>query len=290
MQCISGRQCVWLAAALTGLAAAACANAEELETPGYGGRPGVEVTAGTGGSTAQGTPSAVGASGSGGAVSQGATSQGATSGAGGYGGAGGGGSGGATSAGAGGAGGISSSLDAGALDATRDAPIRTEAGPLPAGVALLYKATDTNPSDSQLAPSYELTNMGSSTLSLSDFKVRYYLTNEAKIMLLSDYLYAEVNGGAGYRDIRANASLVIAPLSPPKGGADTLVDLVFSTAAGTLAPGQTSRIDFTVHTPGFATNLNESDDYSHDITKTDFGANDKVTLFYQDNLVAGVEP
>ena len=40
----------------------------------------------------------------------------------------------------------------------------------------------------------------------------------------------------------------------------------------------------------FATPVSESDDYSHDLSKTDFAPNDKITLYYKDKLAQGVEP
>jgi hypothetical protein len=68
------------------------------------------------------------------------------------------------------------------------------------------------------------------------------------------------------------------------------VDVTFDAAAGALVSGQACTVNFVVHTPGFATPVNESDDYSHDLSKTDFGPNDKITLYYKDKLAQGVEP
>jgi cellulose binding protein with CBM3 domain len=173
---------------------------------------------------------------------------------------------------------------------TRGDVTAAEAGPLPRDIVLLYKCTDTIPADAQIGPSYRLVDMGTSTVNLADVKIRYYFTNEAKVPLLSDFLYAEVNGGPGYRDISSSSAVAVAPFTPPRPGADSYVDITFSVAAGTLTSGQTFTLNFTVHTPGYATNLNESDDHSHDLSKTDFGPNDKVTLYYKDQLALGVEP
>jgi cellulose 1,4-beta-cellobiosidase len=161
---------------------------------------------------------------------------------------------------------------------------------VPRDVALLYKCTDTNPSDAQIGPSYRLVDMGMPVVNLADFRIRYYFTNESKTPLVSDYLYAEVNGGPGYRDIRADATVTYAAMTPPRPGADAYVDVTFNAAAGTLVNGQVCTVNFVVHTPGFATPLNESDDYSRDLSKTDFGPNDKITLYYKDRLAQGVEP
>jgi hypothetical protein len=251
-----------------------CAEAEEL-TPIRGSTQSVStvggVTLGTGGAATSGT-SVVG-SGDGG-------SGGAPLGTGG--------------AATGGSDFDAATLDAPVLDrAVADAPAESMAPvdvAVPHDVALLYKCTDTNPSDAQIGPSYRLVDMTATTLNLADFRIRYYLTNESKMPLVSDYLYAEVNGGPGYRDIRSNATVTYAAMTPPRPGADAYVDVSFNAAAGTLVSGQVATVNFVVHTPGFATPLNESDDYSHDLSKTDFGPNDKITLYYKDKLAQGVEP
>jgi hypothetical protein len=180
--------------------------------------------------------------------------------------------------------------DAGSKDAAREATPAAETGPPPAGISLLYKCTDTNPNDSQLAPSYKIVNAGGPTVSLADFKIRYFLSDEGKAKLMSDFLYAEVNGGAGYRDIRNEAHVQITPAALSVAGADTVVEVDFTAAAGTLTDGQTSLINFVVHTEGYALSLSESDDYSHDLGRTDFGPNGKVTLYLKGQLIAGTEP
>jgi hypothetical protein len=184
----------------------------------------------------------------------------------------------------------SSQVDAGSNETPRDAAPRAEAGLAPTGISLLYKCTDSNPNDSQIAPSYKIVNVGGPTENLSDFKIRYFLSDEGKAKLLSDFMYAEVNGGAGYRDIRNEAQVRIMPAAVVAAGADTVVEVGFTAAAGTLTDGQTSTINFVVHTEGYALNLSESDDYSHDLARTDFGTNAKVTLYFKEQLIAGAEP
>jgi hypothetical protein len=278
-------QIILLAALISGNAN--CAEAEELGSMREGtqsGAAGVSVTPGTGGASTTGFYATSSQGGQGGAsvVTSGAD----------------GGSGGAAS-GTGGAATGGSILDAAIADsplfdrAVLDAPQESTAPAdvaVPRDVALLYKCTDANPSDAQIGPSFRLVDMGTQVLYLSDFRIRYYFSNESKMPLVSDYLYAEVNGGPGYRDIRSNATVTYAPMTPPRPGADAYVDVTFSAATGTLVSGQACTVNFVVHTPGFATPLNESDDFSHDLSKTDFGPNDKITLYYKDRLAQGVEP
>jgi cellulose 1,4-beta-cellobiosidase len=264
-----------------------CAEAEELAPlrgATSGGSAGAGVTPGTGGASTTGVHASSSQGGKGGTSSVGSGGED--------------GSGGAPS-GTGGAATGGSVFDA----ATSDAPVLDRAvadappeSTAPADVAvlrdvtLLYKCTDANSSDAQIGPSYRLVDMATATLDLADFRIRYYLTNESKMPLLSDYLYAEVNGGPGYRDIRSSATVTYAPMTPPRPGADAYVDVTFDAAAGTLVSGQACTVNFVAHTPGFATPLNESDDRSHDLSKSDFGPNDKITLYYKGGLTQGVEP
>jgi hypothetical protein len=175
-------------------------------------------------------------------------------------------------------------------DASSDVTTRAEAGAPLNGVSLLYKCTDSNPSDSQIGPSYRIVNTGAATVTLVDFKIRYFLSDEGKAKLLSDFVYAEVNGGAGYRDIRNDAPVTISAATTAAAGADTIVEIGFAAGAGTLTTGQTMTVNFVVHTEGYASNLDESNDFSHDATKTDFGNNAKVALYHKGQLVAGTEP
>jgi len=262
--------------------AAGCAEAEELEPSRQAASTssGFAVTPGTGGASTAGGYATTSVDGSGGMAV----------------------------AGSGGGGGTPPEFDASNGDAYFDSAPAVEGSMVDAAIAdarpeavgdaasvlrditFLYKCMDTNPADAQIGPSYRLVEMANSTVSLADFRIRYYLTNESKVALLSDYLYAEVNGGPGYRDIRSNASVTFASLTPPRPGADAYVDVTFNAGAGTLTSGQVCTVNFVVHTPGFATNLNESDDYSHDLSKTDFGPNTKITVYYKDQLALGVEP
>ena len=204
-----------------------------------------------------------------------------------------------TSLGGGGAGGRAAAVDASSdapvadstvIDAALDITSHVEAGPAPTGISLLYKCADTNPNDAQIALSYKMVNACGPPLNLSDLKVRYFISDEGNARLLPDFIYAEVNGGAGYRDIRNLATVLITAAVPALAGADKVVELSFGAGAGTLTNGQTSTINFVVHTEGYALNLNEANDYSRDISKTDFGTNDRVTLYLKDQLVLGVEP
>jgi len=180
--------------------------------------------------------------------------------------------------------------DSNVIEASLDITPRVEAGLAPTGISLLYKCSDTNPNYSQMAPSYKIVNAGGPSLNLSDLKVRYFMSDEGNAKLLPDFIYAEVNGGAGYRDIRNLATVQITAAVPAVAGADKVVELSFGAGAGTLTDGQTSTINFVVHTEGYSLNLNEANDYSHDISKTDFGVNGKVTLYLKDQLIAGIEP
>ncbi|MNC76106.1 Endoglucanase 5 precursor [compost metagenome] len=71
---------------------------------------------------------------------------------------------------------------------------------------------------------------------------------------------------------------------------DNYIEIGFSAAAGTLAAGaQTGDIQIRMNNSDWS-NLNESNDYSFDPTKTSYAEWNKVTLFHNDKLVWGIEP
>jgi hypothetical protein len=274
-------------AACCALVLLACAEGEEIPSfgltgQGSGGAAPAETGTSAAGSNAGGSELAAGGATPGGSESSAGSINAGTGGSGlaGF----------ASEAGTSAAAGSSLTDAASSAEASGDATPKAEAGAPLNGITLLYKCTDGNPNDGQIGPSYRIVNSGGTTVSLADFKVRYFLSDEGKAKLVPDFLYAEVNGGAGYRDIRNDASVTVSANVPAAAGADTIVELAFNAAAGTLTSDQTMTVNFVVHTDGYASNLDESNDYSHDASKTDFGANPKVTLYYKGQLIGGTEP
>ncbi|GMK37672.1 hypothetical protein PCCS19_07260 [Paenibacillus sp. CCS19] len=146
-----------------------------------------------------------------------------------------------------------------------------------------YKLNNSNASDNMIYATFNIKNTGASAVSLSGLKLRYYLTKDSASASLNFWTdYAQVG--------TSNVSGVFGSVSPSKTTADTYLELSFSAAAGTIAPGgQTGDIQIRIAKSDW-TNLNESNDYSFDGTKSSFADWNKVTLYQGGTLVWGIEP
>jgi hypothetical protein len=265
--------------ACAGLMAIACAGGEVLEkagdsgskagsggsSVGSGGAPG---TGGTGGVTTTGGGGVGGVSGRGG--SSGST---ATGGAGGVGGATGTGG---TTGGAGGTGGIQDA-------STADAPIPIDAGTCTScKLRVQYRASDTNATDNQIKPHFNIVNVGTTSVPLRELTIRYWYTAEGDRPQLYSCDYAMIGCG--------NVTGKFVKLSTPEQGADSYLEIGFGASAGTLsANGQSGEIQNRFNNDNY-TNYNEADDYSFDPAKTAFVDWMRVTLYHNGGLVWGIDP
>ncbi|PWW07152.1 aryl-phospho-beta-D-glucosidase BglC (GH1 family) [Paenibacillus cellulosilyticus] len=146
-----------------------------------------------------------------------------------------------------------------------------------------YKLTNANASDNQIYASFNIKNTGTTAVSLSNLKLRYYLTKDSSSASLSYWVdYAQVGTSA--------VSGVFGTISPAKTTADTYFELSFSSAAGSIAAGgQTGDIQVRIAKSDW-TNFDESNDYSFDGTKSAYADWNKVTLYQNGTLVWGIEP
>ncbi|ADM68848.2 Exoglucanase A [Paenibacillus polymyxa E681] len=144
----------------------------------------------------------------------------------------------------------------------------------PAGdLVVMYRAGDTDPANNAAKPFFNLKNKGTTPVKLSELKVRYYFTKDGSQELQSAVDWAQVGNDNVLRTIK-----------------DNYIEIGFSAAAGTLAAGaQTGDIQIRMNNSDWS-NLNESNDYSFDPTKTSYAEWNKVTLFHNDKLVWGIEP
>ncbi len=145
-----------------------------------------------------------------------------------------------------------------------------------------YKTSDTNPLDNQMRPLVRIMNQGDETINLSDLKLRYFYTIDGARPQEFHCDYAQVGS--------ANVTGTFGTLTPAKPGADTYLEVGFTTSAGTLAPGQNSgEIQLRINKDNWS-NYNESNDFSYDGTKQSYADWDKIALYYQGELVWGLEP
>src|SRR5262245_24920191 len=146
---------------------------------------------------------------------------------------------------------------------------------------LQYRAADTNATDNQIKPHFNIVNSGTTTVPLSELTIRYWYTNDANKPQVYDCDFAT----KGCSNISASFVTI-----PAVTGANTYLQLSFSAGAGSLAAGQQSgEIQARLHSQDFSA-YNEANDYSFDPTKTVFADWTKVTLYRNGTLVWGTEP
>ncbi|MDQ0169862.1 X2-like carbohydrate binding domain-containing protein [Paenibacillus tundrae] len=134
---------------------------------------------------------------------------------------------------------------------------------------------------SSIIPKFKLTNTGTTALNLEDVKIRYYYTingNEPQNFFCD---WATVGG--------ANVTGTFSALPTPVTGADHVLEIGFTSTAGTLAPGQSTEIQtrFSKHN---WTNYTQTDDYSFASSHSTYEDWSKVTGYIAGNLQWGIEP
>ncbi|RKP53164.1 glycoside hydrolase [Cohnella endophytica] len=145
-----------------------------------------------------------------------------------------------------------------------------------------YKANNTNATDNQIGPHFNIKNTGTTAVSLSNLKLRYYFTKDTSASLNFYCDYAQVG--------TSNVSGAFVTINPAKTGADTYLEISFNSAAGTIAAGgQSGDIQVRIAKSDWS-NFNEADDYSFDGTKTSYVDWNKVTVYQNGTLVYGIEP
>ncbi|HEX9388789.1 MAG TPA: glycoside hydrolase family 6 protein [Anaerolineales bacterium] len=163
-------------------------------------------------------------------------------------------------------------------------PTRTNTPSGPATLRVQYRAADTNAGDNQIKPHFNIVNTGSSSVPLSELKIRYWYTREGTVGQNFWCDFSAITGNCG------NITGTFVPVSPLRTGADFYLEVGFNAAAGSIpAAGQSGEIQARFAKTDWS-NYNETGDYSFDPTKTSFTDWDHVTLYRNGNLVWGIEP
>nr|WP_235338421.1 glycoside hydrolase family 6 protein [Paenibacillus wulumuqiensis] len=146
--------------------------------------------------------------------------------------------------------------------------------PTPAGnLSVQYRAADTNVSDMQMKPFFNIKNNGTTPVNLSDLTLRYYFTPEGSQSMSSWIDWAKV----GQDNITRTFG-------------NGYVELSFSSAAGSLQPGgESGEIQLRMAKSDWSV-MDESNDYSFDASKSSYTDWNKVTLYQGGKLVWGMEP
>ncbi|XID96169.1 cellulose binding domain-containing protein [Paenibacillaceae bacterium WGS1546] len=150
----------------------------------------------------------------------------------------------------------------------------------PGALVAQYRATNTNATDNMIGAAFNIKNTGTSAVSLSGLKLRYYFTKDSNASLNFYVDYAQLGS--------SNVSGAFA--SATGANTDTYLELSFGTGAGSLGPGsQTGDIQIRIAKSDWS-NFNEANDYSFDGTKTSFADWNRITLLQNGTLVWGTAP
>jgi len=140
-----------------------------------------------------------------------------------------------------------------------------------------YRCYETSTWSKQLKPHFKIKNNSGSTVSLDEFKARYWYTNEAGPIQICAIDYAKVG--------KANVTTSFG-ISDGWG----YLEIGFTAGAGDLESGNdTGNIQPRFYTENYIY-YKQTDDYSFDASKTNFTLWDHYTLYQNDNLVWGTEP
>jgi len=144
----------------------------------------------------------------------------------------------------------------------------------------MYNA-NTASSISGIAPHFKLVNNGSSAIDLSGITLRYYFTNDGT---------QKNNFWCDYSSIgNDNVTGSFTSMSTTASGADTYLQLGFSSGAGTLAAGASADIQARFSKDDWS-NYNQSDDYSFNSSASSYVDWSKVTAYQNGKLIWGSEP
>jgi hypothetical protein len=161
------------------------------------------------------------------------------------------------------------------------APVPTNT-PAPGGITLKmqYRTTITASTSTQIEPQFVIANTTGSSIPLAELKIRYWFTRDSNQTLQTRCVWAMMNC--------TNVKPVLVLMSGPRVGADTYLEVGFN--GGSLAPnGTTGEIQTIINRTDWS-NLNQSNDYSFDPSKTAYADWTKVTLYRNGTLIWGTEP
>lgn len=130
-------------------------------------------------------------------------------------------------------------------------------------------------------PRIKLTNTGTTSISLADVSLRYYYTADGT---QSQNFFCDWSHVGS-----ANVQGSFHSLATSKPNADSYLNISFTNAAGSLAPGQSIELQ-TRFSKSDWSNYSQSNDYSFNATATTFVETSKVTAYISNVLQWGVEP
>ncbi|RPJ26431.1 MAG: hypothetical protein EHM33_11610 [Chloroflexi bacterium] len=159
--------------------------------------------------------------------------------------------------------------------------------PMPsANLKVQYRAADVTVGDNQIKPDFNIVNLGTGAVPLSELKIRYWYTREGTA---NQEFWCDLAATLGSC---SNVTGTFVQVNPARTGADFYLEVGFTAAAGAVsAGGQTGEIQ-TRFNKTDSSNYTETGDYSFDPTKPrpSFADWTHVTLYRNGILIWGIEP
>ncbi len=152
-------------------------------------------------------------------------------------------------------------------------------------LSVIYRTSDTstgNANDNTIRMEYEVINNGTDPVNLSEVTFRYWYLTEGAATDLGWVDYALIGA--------SNVTTTIVAMASPEADADHYLELGFSVAAGTLAPGASTGTIQARITKEDWSNWNELNDYSFFMNNNTFLEWDHITLYCNGVLSFGIEP
>ncbi|WP_393101487.1 cellulose binding domain-containing protein [Streptomyces sp. LN325] len=162
-------------------------------------------------------------------------------------------------------------------------PMTVTASAAAAGIAVQYRTSASGATADQSEPWFKVRNTGSTTVQLSQVKIRYYFKADSAS---ASYRFACSWAVKGC----ANITGTFGVLGHPTATADRYLEVGFTSAAGSLAAGaDTSDMQLRFYQSNWQT-LNQADDYSFNGSQTSYADWNKVTAQLAGTTVWGTAP
>ncbi|MCD1259323.1 discoidin domain-containing protein [Paenibacillus athensensis] len=161
-------------------------------------------------------------------------------------------------------------------------PTPTPTGtPVSGGLTLRSFDGSTNATNNSVYPRFKLTNTGSSAVSLSDVKIRYYFTKDGgpSLQFACDWSSGSCSSTTG----------AFSSMAAPTASADTYLEVGFTSSAGTLGAGQTLEVQCRFNKSDWS-NFTRTNDYSFLAGATGYTDWNHITVYRQGTLVYGLQP
>ncbi|WP_370452314.1 cellulose binding domain-containing protein [Cohnella sp. AR92] len=136
-------------------------------------------------------------------------------------------------------------------------------------------------STQSINPRIRLVNTGTTAVSLSNVKIRYYYTIDGD--KAQSFFCDWATAGS------ANVTGAFTKLTTAKTGADYYLEIGFASGAGSLAAGASTDLQIRFSKTDW-TNYSQSDDYSYDSADTAYVDWTKAPAYLSGSLAWGVEP